>query len=133
MLNGVELVASDSEKGVEKEAGRWGGDVVVEERRGQGENVLTWLERVLYGGGGGLDVGLVGETYFGPRGGGDGGGDGGISVGGVVESKLRPTGRDVDGGGGGGNGDLEEVFIELGDKIGGRGDGTKGERHFLVG
>jgi len=29
---------------------------------------------------------------------------------------------DVDGGGGRGNGDLEEVFVELGDEVGGRGN-----------
>jgi len=79
VLNVVELVASDSEKGIKEEAGWWGRDVVVEERRSWGENVLTWEEHVLIGSGrvvecalnggsGGVEVGLVGETYFGPSG-----------------------------------------------------------------
>jgi len=36
VLKVVELVTSDGEEGVEEEAGRWGGDVVVEERRRRG-------------------------------------------------------------------------------------------------
>jgi len=76
------------------------------------------------GGGGGVDVGLVGETYFQPGRGGDGGRDGGVGVGGVVESKFGPAGGDVDGGGGGGDGD-----VELGNEVGGRGDGSKDEGH----
>jgi len=62
---------------------------------------------------------LVGETYFRPRGGGDGGGDGGVGVGGVIESEFGPTGGDVDGGGGGGDGDVEDVFVELVNEVGG--------------
>jgi len=130
MLNVVELGASDSKKGVEEEAGRWGGDVVVEKRRGQRENTLIGEERVLYGGSGCFDVGLVGETYFRPGGGGDGGGDGGVSIGGVVESKFGPMGGDIDRGGSGGDGDLEDIFVKLGNKVGGQGDGSKGEGHF---
>ena len=49
------------------------------------------LELSVDGGGGGVDVGLVGESYFRPGGRGDGGGDGGVGVGGVVESKFGPT------------------------------------------
>jgi len=59
MLKVMELVTSDSEEGIEEEACQWGRNVVVEERRCQGENVLTWEECVLDGGGGGIDVGLV--------------------------------------------------------------------------
>jgi len=33
VLKFVELVVSDGEEGVEEETGRWGGDVLVEERR----------------------------------------------------------------------------------------------------
>ena len=51
MLNVVELITSNSEEGIEEEACRWGRDIVVEERRGQGENVLSWEEHVLDGGG----------------------------------------------------------------------------------
>jgi len=40
MLKVVELVASDGEEGVEEEAGRWGGDIVVEEGRRRGRNLL---------------------------------------------------------------------------------------------
>ena len=40
MLKVVELVASDGEEGVEKEAGRWGRDVVVEEGRWWGRYLL---------------------------------------------------------------------------------------------
>ena len=72
---------------------------------------------------------MVGKTYFGPSGRGDRGGDGGVGVGRVVESEFGPTRGDVDGGGGRGDGDLEDVFIELRNEVGGRGDGTKGERH----
>jgi len=132
VLNVVELVASDGEEGFEEEAGRWGGDIVVEERRSRGENVLTGVERVLDGGGGGVKVGLVGLTYFRPGGGGDGGGDSGVSVGGVVESEFRPTGGDVDGGGGGGNRDIEDIFVELYNEVGGQGDGTKSEGQLFV-
>jgi len=55
----MELGASDSEEGFEEEASGWSGDVVVEERRCWGENVLTREECVLDGGSGGIDVGLV--------------------------------------------------------------------------
>jgi len=106
---------------------------VIEERRGRGENILVRAERVLDGGVGGVEVGLVGETYFRPGRGGDGGGDGGVGVGGVVETEFGPTGGDVNGGGGGGDRDVEDVLVELGDEVGGQGDGTKGEGHFLVG
>jgi len=133
MLNVVELVVSVGEEGFEEEASRWGRDVMIEERRGRGENVLTWEECLLNGGGGGVEVGLVGKTYFGPSGRGNGGGDGGVGVGGVVESEFRPTRGDVDGRGGGGDGDLEDVFIELRNKVGGRGNGTKGEGHLFGG
>jgi len=60
VLNFVELATSDGEEGFEEEAGRWSGDVVVEEWRCRGENILTREERVLDGGSGGIDVGLVG-------------------------------------------------------------------------
>jgi len=60
VLNFVELGASNSEEGVEKEASRWGRDVMVEERRGWGKNILTREERLLDGGGRGIEVGLVG-------------------------------------------------------------------------
>ena len=130
VLKFVELVTSDGEEGVEKEAGWWGGDVVIEEGRRRGRYLL---EVSVDGGGGGVDVGLVGKTYFRPGGRGDGGGDSGISVGGVVESKFGPTGGDVDGGGSGGDRDVEDVFVELRNEVGGGGDGTKGEGHlFLV-
>ncbi len=89
------------------------------------------LEVSVDGGGGGVDVGLVGETYFRPSGRGDGGGDGGVGVGGVVESKFGPTGGDVDGGGGGGDRDVEDVFVELCNEVGGGGDGTEGEGHLV--
>ena len=105
VLKVVELLASDGEEGAKEEAGRWGRDVVVEEGRRWGRYLL---EMSVDGGGGGVDVGLVGETYFRPGGGGDGGGDGGVGVGGVVESKFGPTGGDVDGGGGGSDRDVED-------------------------
>jgi len=38
-------------------------------------------------------------------------------------------GGDVNGGGGGGNRDVEDVLVELCDKVGGGGDGSKGEGH----
>jgi len=60
VLNFVELAMSNSEEGAEEEACWQGRDVVVEERRGRGENVLVGAERVLDGGGGGVEVGLVG-------------------------------------------------------------------------
>ena len=87
------------------------------------------LEVSVDGGGGGVDVGLVGETYFRPGRGGNGGRDGGVGVGGVVESEFGPAGGDVDGGGGGGDGDVEDVLVELGNEVGGRGDGSKDEGH----
>src|SRR6266581_945081 len=127
----MELVMSNSEEGVEEEARRWGRDVVVEERRGWRENFLTSEERLLDGGSGGVDVGLVGKTYFRPGGRGDGGGDGSVGIGGVVESKFGPLGGDVDGGGGGGDRDVEDVFVELRNEVGGGGDGTKGEGHLV--
>src|SRR6266704_410777 len=115
MLKIVELVTSDGEEGAEEEAGRWGGDVVVEEGRRRGQYLL---EVSVDGGGGCVDVGLVGETYFRPGRGGDGGGDSGVGVGGVVESKFGPTRGDVDGGGGGGDWHIEDVFVELHNEVG---------------
>src|SRR6266581_1026401 len=99
VLKVVELVASDGEEGAEEEAGRRGGDVVVEERRRRGRYLL---ELSVDGGGGCVDVGLVGESEFGP------------------------TGGDVGRGGGGGNRDVEDIFVELRNEVGGGGDGTKG-------
>src|SRR6266581_7834824 len=128
VLKIVELVASDGEEGVEEEASRRGRDVVVEEGRRWGRYLL---EVSVNGGGGGVDVGLVGETYFRPGGGGDGGGDGGVGVGGVVESKFGPKGGYVYGGGGGGDRDVGDVFVELCNEVGGGGDGTKGEGHLV--
>jgi len=128
VLKVVELVTSDGEEGAKEEAGGWGGDVVVEEGRRRGRYLL---EVSVDGGGGCVDVGLVGETYFRPSGRGDGGGDGGVGVGGVVESKFGPTGGDVDGGGGGGDRDVEDVFVELCNEVGGGGDGTKVEGHLV--
>ena len=90
VLKVVELIMSDGEEGVEEDTGRWGGDVVVKERRRRRENVLTGVERGLDGSGGGVEVGLVGETYFGPS---RGSSDRGVGVGGVVESKFGPTGE----------------------------------------
>ena len=75
MLKVVELAACDDKEGVEEEACWWSRDVVVEEWRSWGENVLTWLECVLNGLGGGVDVGLVFKSDVGPAwGSGDGGG-----------------------------------------------------------
>src|SRR6266581_4442492 len=104
VLKVVELVASDGEEGAEEEAGRRGGDVVVEERRRRGRYLL---EVSVDGGGGCVDVGLVGESEFGP------------------------TGGDVGRGGGGGNRDVEDIFVELRNEVGGGGDGTKGEGHLF--
>ena len=129
MLKVVKLVASNSEEGVEEEAGGRGRDVVVEVGRRRGRYLLKVS---VDGSVGGVDVGLVGKTYFRPGRGGDGGGDGGVGVGGVVESKFRPMRGDVDGGGGGGDRDIEDVFVELRNEVGGGGDGTKGEGHLFV-
>jgi len=129
VLNVMELVASDSEEGFEEEAGRWGRDVMIEERRGWGENILTGEECLLDSSGGGVEVGLVGKTYFGPSRRGDGG-DSGVGIGRVVKSKFGPMRGDVNGGGSGGDGDLKDVFVELCNEVGGRGDGSKGEGHF---
>ena len=85
MLKFLKLVTSDSEKGVEEDTGRWGGNIMVEERRRRRECVLTWVERVMDGSGRGVEVGLVGKTYFRLGGGGDGGGDSSVGIGGVVE------------------------------------------------
>jgi len=41
VLKLVELVASDGEEGVKEELGRWGRDVVVEERRRRGRHLLN--------------------------------------------------------------------------------------------
>jgi len=95
---------------------------VVEEWRRRRKFILAGVECGLDGGGGGIEVGLVGETYFRPGRRGDGGGDGGVGVGGIVESKFGPTGGDVDRGGGGGDGDVKDVFIELRNEVGGQGD-----------
>jgi len=128
VLKVVELVASDGEEGVKEEAGRRGRDVMVEEGRRQGRYLLKVS---VDGGVGGVDIGLVGETYFRPGRRGDGGGDSGVGVGGIVESKLGPTGGDVDGGGSGGDWDVEDVFVELRNEVGGGGDGTKGKGHLV--
>src|SRR5712691_10130107 len=128
VLKIVELVTSDGEEGAKEEADGRGGDVLVEEGRWRGRYLL---EVSVDGGGGGVDVGLVGKTYFRPGRRGDGGRDGGVGVGGVVESKFGPTGRDVGGGGGGGNRDVEDVFVELCNEVGGGGDGSKDEGHLF--
>jgi len=79
VLKVVEFAARDDEEGVEEEACWWSRDVVVEEWGSRGENVLTRLERVLNGLGGGVDVSLVFESDVGPAGGsGDGGGHGAV-------------------------------------------------------
>src|SRR6266581_818173 len=119
MLKVMELVTSDGEEGVEEDTGRWGRNIVVEERRRRREYVLTRVEHVLDGGGGGINIGLVGKTYFGPVWGGDTGGDSGVSIGRVVESEFGPAGGDIDGGGGGGDQDIEDVFIKLCNEVGG--------------
>jgi len=59
VLKVVELGASDGEEGAVEEVGWWGRDVVVEERRCQRGNVLTWEKCLLDGGSGGVDVVLV--------------------------------------------------------------------------
>jgi len=59
VLKFMELIAHDSEEGIEEEACWQGRGVVVEEWGSWGENVLTWLERVLNCLGVGVDVGLV--------------------------------------------------------------------------
>jgi len=66
VLKIVELVASDSEEGIKEDTSRWGRDIVVEERRRRREYVLTGVEHILDSGSGGIEVGLVGETYFRP-------------------------------------------------------------------
>ena len=91
---------------------------MIEERRRRGEYAFTGGKGLLDSSGGGIKVGLVGKTYFRPYRGDDARGDSGVGVGRVVESKFGPMGRDVNGGGGRGNGDLEEIFLELVDKVG---------------
>jgi len=59
VLKFVELTASDDKERVEKEACQWSRDIVVEEWRSWGENVLTRVECVLNGLVGGINVGLV--------------------------------------------------------------------------
>jgi len=77
VLDVVEFLACDDEEGFEEEACWWSRDVVVEEWGSWGENVLTWVEHVLNGLGGGVDVGLVLEPDVGPAwGSGDRGGSG---------------------------------------------------------
>jgi len=77
MLNFVELTVGNSKEGTEEETCRWSRDVVVKERRSRGENVLTWVERVLNSLSGCVDVGLVFKSDIGPAwGSGDGGGGG---------------------------------------------------------
>ena len=77
MLKVVEFAACDDKEGVEEEACWWSRDVVVEEWGSRGENILTWVERVLNGLGGGVDVGLIFKSDVGPAwGSGDGGGGG---------------------------------------------------------
>jgi len=119
MLKVMELVTSDGEEGIEEDTSWWGRDVVVEERRRRREYVLTGMERVLDGGGRGVEVGLVGETYFRPGRGGDTGGDSSVGVGGVVESEFRLAGGDIDGGGNRGDQDIEDVFVELRNEVSG--------------
>jgi len=58
MLKFVELVASNSEEGVEEETGGWGRDILVEERRRRGRYLPG--ESVVDSGGRGVKVGLVG-------------------------------------------------------------------------
>jgi len=60
VLKFVELVVSDSEEGVVEDTGRWGRDVVVEERRRRREYILTGVECMLDGEGGIADVDLIG-------------------------------------------------------------------------
>jgi len=55
----VELVTSNSEKGVEEDTCRWDGNVIVEERRRRREYILTGEERLLEGEGGVVDVDLI--------------------------------------------------------------------------
>jgi len=77
VLKFMELAACDGKKGVEEEACWRSRDVVVEEWRSRGKNVLTWVERELNGLGGGVDVGLIFKSDVGPAwGSGDGGGGG---------------------------------------------------------
>jgi len=57
VLKLVELVTSDGEEGVEEETGRWGRDILIEERRRRGRHLL---DVSVDGSGGGVDVGLVG-------------------------------------------------------------------------
>jgi len=40
---------------------------------------------------------------------------------------LRPLGGDVDRGGNGGDGNVEDVFLELVEEVGGQGDGIEVE------
>jgi len=84
MLKFAELITSDGEEGVKKDASRWGRDVMIEERRRRRECVLDRTEGILDGGGGGVNIGLVGVPNFRPVGGDDTGGDGSVSVVGVV-------------------------------------------------
>ena len=77
VLKVVEFAVRDDKEGVKEEACWQSRDVVVEEWGSRGENVLTWVERMLDGLGGGIDVGLVFEPDVRPaRGSGDGGGSG---------------------------------------------------------
>jgi len=129
VLKVVEFAARDDEEGVEEEACWRSRDVVIEEWGSQGENVLTWLERLLNGLVGGVDVGLVFKSDVGPAwGSGDGSGSGAV---GRVQSKLGPLQGDVDRGGGGDDGNVEEVFLELVEEVGGRSDGSEVERHLV--
>jgi len=59
VLKFVELVTSDGDKGVEEEASRWGGYVLVEERRRRREYILFWEKCVLDCEGRVIDVDLV--------------------------------------------------------------------------
>jgi len=79
VLKVMEFAAYDYEEGVEEEACWQSRDVMVEEWGSQGENVLTRLERVLNGLGGGVDVGLIFKSDVGLAwGSGDGGGSGAV-------------------------------------------------------
>jgi len=79
VLKVVKLVACDDEEGVEEEACWRSRDVMVEEWRSRREDVLAWLECMLDGLGGGVDIGLIFKSDVRPVwGSGDGGGSGAV-------------------------------------------------------
>jgi len=59
LLKLLKLIASDGEEGVEEDTGRWGRDVMVEERRRRRECVLDRMEGMLDGEGRVVEVDLV--------------------------------------------------------------------------